>query len=467
MAAQGWLTFVDGKWRESAPVAETPGAGFAQVWSYYPNLIGYARIALCLAASLAILWHQPLAAVLMILVSILLDWVDGPVARAYGQCSIFGSGVDWLADLLAQIIILVWLSELAPATAPLLFLATSIELANSLFDFATTATGRYPVHQRQGGFGVILDWSMPGGSYTWFGTSLWLAYPLFTLACCLDLSWPVRQATTFYLLRGSELLLALPAVLYMWCESAWLAFILKQWREAARRSAATFADSGMQLVSLLPVAERDLLRRAWAQSMESPECDWHSSLNRKKVFWVNLWQRSGEDGKLSIPCVDELDLWARRLMEQHYDRSTVELDGYGLIANPVGSTAQNWHIDYTADYSTIFIPLTELSAENALQYAVLPQSVSAEEYRRATEDLDAVDLRGLVRNSEWVSVRQLLAPPFAVLKLDFGAIHRGIANTGKEDRVLFWVSVKKRGPLLPPEPRVQVIEKYAGPVEAH
>jgi hypothetical protein len=76
-----------------------------------------------------------------------------------------------------------------------------------------------------------------------------------------------------------------------------------------------------------------------------------------------------------------------------------------------------------------------------------------------------VDLRALVQTAEWVSVRQLLAPPFAVLKMDFGAIHRGIANTGTEQRVMFWVSVKKRGPLLPPEPRVQVIEEYAGQVE--
>jgi hypothetical protein len=56
-----------------------------------------------------------------------------------------------------------------------------------------------------------------------------------------------------------------------------------------------------------------------------------------------------------------------------------------------------------------------------------------------------------------VSVRQLLAPPFSLLKMDFGTIHRGVANQGESDRVMFWVSVKQGADLLPPEPAVQTI----------
>ena len=40
--------------------------------------------------------------------------------------------------------------------------------------------------------------------------------------------------------------------------------------------------------------------------------------------------------------------------------------------------------------------------------------------------------------------------------MDFGAIHRGIANTGSFDRHMFWVSVKK-GALLPPEAALAAI----------
>ena len=33
--------------------------------------------------------------------NVLLDWVDGPVARHYEQSSVMGCGWDWLADILA------------------------------------------------------------------------------------------------------------------------------------------------------------------------------------------------------------------------------------------------------------------------------------------------------------------------------------------------------------------------------
>jgi hypothetical protein len=43
-----------------------------------------------------------------------------------------------------------------------------------------------------------------------------------------------------------------------------------------------------------------------------------------------------------------------------------------------------------------------------------------------------------------------------MLRMDFGAIHRGIANTGSFDRLMFWISVKKGG-LLPPEPTMATV----------
>jgi len=461
--AENWLTFENGKWREAGPDSAGPVTRFPDLCYYYSNLIDYVRVALCLLAAATLAWRMPLTTAVLLLSSTLLDWVDGPVARAYNQCTVFGSGVDWLADILAQFVTLVWLGSLAPAWLPLLMAAMTIELANCIFDFATTATGRYPVLERRGGFGCILNWCMPGGTYTAFGTALWLAYPLFLIGCCLDLSWPVRAEATGTILRGCEIALAAPAILYAWCELAYLIFVLSKWREAPRLAPAVSFDdgpAGVQCLGVLPADQQSLIERAWEQSLRAIPGEWRVSLERKSVFWVNLWQRSGSGEKLAIACVEEVDRWARELLKLHFDTSVVELDGYGLIANPVGSNAQEWHIDYTADYSTIFIPLTELSVENAMQYAVLSRSLPREAYRQATANLDAVDLPALVQAGEWVSVRQLLAKPFSLIKLDFGTIHRGIANTGDYDRILFWVSFIKRGALLPPEPLVQVIPAY-------
>jgi hypothetical protein len=215
------------------------------------------------------------------------------------------------------------------------------------------------------------------------------------------------------------------------------------------------SPAGMTNLGTVPPRQQELLAAAWRDVMGLLAGEWAASLERREVFWVNIWQRSGDGDTMSVEGVDELDAWSRE-MAGHYGPE-VHLDGYGLIVNPVGSTAQDWHVDYTDDYATIFIPLTELRPENALQYAILPPNVPESVYRKATEDLDDVDLRLLAREADWVSVRQLLAPPFSILKMDFGTIHRGIANEGDENRVLFWISVKRGVDLLPPEPVVQVI----------
>jgi len=215
------------------------------------------------------------------------------------------------------------------------------------------------------------------------------------------------------------------------------------------------SPAGFTHLGMLAESEQRLLTGAWHDVQRLMTDEWNESIGRRAVFWINIWQRSGDAGYLAVDRVDELDRWAGQ-MPAHYG-SDVVLDGYGLIVNPVGSSAQEWHIDYTLDYGTVFVPLTELTPENALQYAIVSPGVPESAYRDATVDLDSVDLRKLARAADWISVRQLLAPPFSVLKMDFGTIHRGVANRGDSDRVLFWISVKKEGELLPPEPVVQVI----------
>jgi hypothetical protein len=152
MRGDGWLTFENGTWREAGLDPAAPCTRWPDLRYYYPNLIDYARIVMCLIAAMTLSFHQFLAAAILIIGSTLLDWLDGPVARAHDQCTIFGSGLDWLADILAQIVTMVWLVSLAPALLPALMLVTAIELTNCVFDFGTTATGRYPILDQQGGF---------------------------------------------------------------------------------------------------------------------------------------------------------------------------------------------------------------------------------------------------------------------------------------------------------------------------
>lgn len=193
-------------------------------------------------------------------------------------------------------------------------------------------------------------------------------------------------------------------------------------------------------------AGRETLREAWS-----------ASVARGEIFGINLWQRS--EPEKTLPLADAADLapWVAALVERVYPESRPRLDGYGFIINPVGSRAQPWHVDYTLDYSTIFIPLTRLTTQNATQYAVLPASLADHIRREAFAQLDRIDFDQLVERAGHVSVRQLIARPGAVIRMDFGTLHRGIANTGDFERVMFWVSVSRTAELLPVEPTVEVI----------
>lgn len=110
---------------------------------------------------------------------------------------------------------------------------TSIETACCVFDFASTTTLRYPKYpQKRGGFFTILDWSMPGNSYTNLGTFLWLAYPIYSMACCLDLAWGADKSAALQLiLTATEYAMFVPTVMYGWCELAYCVHILDHWSE--------------------------------------------------------------------------------------------------------------------------------------------------------------------------------------------------------------------------------------------
>ena len=86
------------------------GKNFFEISKYYANLIDYARCLLGVISSVLI-QHWPEQTWLIasgIMLNTLLDWVDGPVARMYGQSTVMGCGWDWLADIFAQYNITVW-----------------------------------------------------------------------------------------------------------------------------------------------------------------------------------------------------------------------------------------------------------------------------------------------------------------------------------------------------------------------
>jgi len=303
---------------------------------------------------------------------------------------------------------------------------------------------------------------MPVGKYTKFGTFLWLAYPIYAVSCCLDLSWKIRSPTTDFLLSYSEKLLFIPAIMYIWCELAQFICLLNNWMEPKRsKNVPIYTDDpyGFSYLGLVPKPKQELFTIALERIQEILGSTWEERMKSKEIYWINIWQVStGRSQEWNdIARINELEDYVKELFDNWFDSKTDEFDGYGFIVNPLGSRTQAWHLDYRAGYASIFIPISPLNPSNATQYIVLPDGTSD---IRKRQNPDSVNLEELVNSVDFVTVRQMLVKPFSILRMEFDAIHRGITNSGTFNRIVFWISVRKRAsPRSPEEPLIQIFDK--------
>jgi hypothetical protein len=149
------------------------------------------------------------------------------------------------------------------------------------------------------------------------------------------------------------------------------------------------SPAGMTCLGELAPTKQALLQRALDNGRSRLARAWAARAAEGAIFWINFWQRSGDKPPLEIEDATELDRWARERVAQAYAGEDVEVDGYRFIINPVHSKAQPWHVDYTMDYSTIFIPISKLTTQNCVQYAVVSPHLA-----RAARDALAADLSG-------------------------------------------------------------------------
>jgi len=49
---------------------------------------------------------------LLISIGFNLDIWDGKIARKYNQCTILGDGVDWLGDIMNDVLLMIWVIDI-------------------------------------------------------------------------------------------------------------------------------------------------------------------------------------------------------------------------------------------------------------------------------------------------------------------------------------------------------------------
>ncbi|CAF1189301.1 unnamed protein product [Rotaria sp. Silwood1] len=485
-----YLTFRGGEWITQSFVEASDVIKFNVIKFFYANIIDYTRIIMILIGAYTITTDWHLLSAFLILVAMYLDAIDGPVACIYDQSSIFGCRIDLLADLLGQVVIIIWWARYDFSIVPWLVIFTFIELGTGLFDFEKTTTRKYPIlNKNQTGFFVILDWSMRLNSYTQFGSLIWYAYYIYCvlriLECCYEYNELISMINLVSAIQNQNLILILfllnryclfiPSLLYLWCKLAFGIRTVQSWIELSRKKepaineiiyedVSTSYQGGFVHYKPLLDEYKKLIETCYEDLKFILKDKYELALSKREVFWINLWKRTGvQTEEIIYKNRHELEKMVHSLMEKYYHSNTVLLDGYGYLLNPINSKTQPFHIDYNCDYSSLFIPLVPLSADNSVQYIIPSPFIDSDLFREATKNCDKINVSLLLKNQNYYSVRQCISNSFVVLKMDFGTIHRAISNHDTYHRPMFYISViRKNSPNqtnIPDESLIETIKK--------
>ncbi len=192
---------------------------------------------------------------------------------------------------------------------------------------------------------------------------------------------------------------------------------------------APAARLGLELIRPLAADEQSLLLEA------------HRGVPRARaleIHWTNLFVDGAFVGASEDR--DRLHNWVLRLLGEAYgDWPVVHVISYGFVVNPAGSTAeQPFHCDYGVTTSSLFIPLTRVTLNNAMRFIRQPLARARPRTTDAIGTLDEIlDLEG----ADAVEVVQIACRPFCVLCLLPGTPHAGIPNREAYDRTMFWITV--------------------------
>ncbi len=431
-----------GKWEEGPNakkgemIVHTVRKTFFDVCFFYANMIDYFRVLMGLAAlvviNLAPEYKQTIAS--LIFGSVLLDWIDGPIARAYNQSTVMGCGWDWFADLLAQYDLAIWCVAEKSDIALIVMLFSAVEFGTALFDFAMSATSVYPEQHDDGTrswFFIVEKWFFPDGSFSRpIGEMCWLSNTLWPISIILGWHPHVRTG------------LGICAFIYAWHECCQFVWIVSNWIETT----ASYGH-GIQYQRPCTEEEKTILQETLKSCQVVMDVQGSAGVH-KEIHWTNLYAEDEyhpDVGK--IPSFPAYEAFVHKLIAENYlPDDPRHILSYGFIVGPAnGTKSQNWHHDYADGVSNIMIPMTRDTTNNATQFMRMPhgrarcfhENDKEQEYPPPHELLEA-------EQTTHMEVTQVISEPFSILKLMPSVLHRGIANREDYDRIIFFLSTSRK-----------------------
>ena len=123
---------------------------------------------------------------------------------------------------------------------------------------------------------------------------------------------------------------------------------------------------------------------------------------------------------------NEFHTWVNELVKEFYPNEKRIIISFGFIRSPQNSSRdQPWHVDYSPNFSNLFVPMCELSIKNATQFIRGPMS-RIEPNSEGSYNLEGGpnELRRRV-GKNWLEVSQVVCKSFMILKMHCAVVHRG------------------------------------------
>lgn len=140
----------------AAPAVPPPAPVEAhQVLLYVPNLIGYVRLLLLLAAAAC---SNQWGSICCYLASQLLDAADGHAARMLKQVSVFGACLDQLLDRISTCLLYISNATAFPQYSAVFFLLLLTDMGGHWLHFFAAAAAGAASHKQVSGAPLVLQW---------------------------------------------------------------------------------------------------------------------------------------------------------------------------------------------------------------------------------------------------------------------------------------------------------------------
>ncbi len=169
--------------------------------------------------------------------------------------------------------------------------------------------------------------------------------------------------------------------------------------------------------------------------------------DNSEIFWTSVFADNGQT--TNIPYSQGLYDYISGLRWQIMEFWCKRINGFGTLINPSNSVEQDWHIDYTWSYTSLFIPIENCTSSNMTQ--IMTSSIVWGYFHNSRN----------IKEKEQENVMATIIVPrkWSLLLLPPSTFHRGVKNNSDMDRTLFWISYQSRTDPIEHEHAVQDFTK--------